>query len=135
WLAMLFGPVFNINLHRNAWRLGSAASRRWILVELVSVTLAVSLGLLHPATQWHLAAMLSGECLTAFFAVWIVHHGCHADTQLARTQRGWLQNFISYSMLYHLEHHLFPAVPTCHLKQLAERLDEAAPELKELQVI
>jgi fatty acid desaturase len=28
-----------------------------------------------------------------------------------------------------VEHHLFPAVPTCHLPELSKRLDEVAPEL------
>jgi fatty acid desaturase len=37
-------------------------------------------------------------------------------------------------MFFHVEHHLFPAVPTCHLPQLARRLDEAAPELTRLRV-
>jgi fatty acid desaturase len=37
-------------------------------------------------------------------------------------------------MFFHVEHHLFPAVPTCHLPQLARRLDEAAPEFTRLRV-
>jgi len=49
-------------------------------------------------------------------------------------QRGWLKNMISYSMFYHLEHHLYPAVPTCHLAKRAERVDEAAPEVRGMQV-
>jgi fatty acid desaturase len=32
-------------------------------------------------------------------------------------------------MFYHVEHHLFPAVPTRKLPILARRLDEVAPEL------
>ena len=37
-------------------------------------------------------------------------------------------------MFFHLEHHLFPKVPTCHLATLAARLDRAAPELATLPV-
>lgn len=33
-------------------------------------------------------------------------------------------------MFFHAKHHLFPAVPTCHLAELAARLDAAAPELR-----
>ncbi len=73
--------------------------------------------------------------MTGFFAVWIVHRGCDPYHQIARTQRGWLKNVVSYSMFYHLEHHLFPAVPTCHLPRLAERLDRVAPEYRRAQVI
>jgi fatty acid desaturase len=37
-------------------------------------------------------------------------------------------------MFFHLEHHLFPRVPTCHLPALADRLQDAAPELSEATV-
>jgi fatty acid desaturase len=39
------------------------------------------------------------------------------------------QVLISYEMFFHVEHHLYPAVPTCRLPVLARRLDAAAPEL------
>jgi fatty acid desaturase len=45
-----------------------------------------------------------------------------------------VKNRISFEMFFHLEHHLFPKVPTCHLPRLAERLDQAAPELQARQV-
>jgi fatty acid desaturase len=41
---------------------------------------------------------------------------------------------ISFEMFFHLEHHLFPKVPTSHLPRLADRLDSAAPELPAHQV-
>ena len=78
--------------------------------------------------------MAVGQCLTAFFAVWTVHHDCETEGLLARTLRGVLRNFATYNMFFHVEHHLFPSVPTCHLPQLAARLDEAAPELTRLRV-
>ena len=71
-----------------------------------------------------------GESLTGFFAVWTVHHGCDPHGLHSRTQRGRWMTWISYSMFFHAEHHLFPAVPTCHLARLAERLDAAAPEVR-----
>ena len=98
---------------------------------LVVATAAV-LGI--PALTWHVGAMALGECFTGFFAVWIVHRGCSADGQIARTQRGWLKNAVSYSMFYHLEHHLWPAVPTCHLPELAARMDPKSPRAAGLQV-
>lgn len=135
WRAILYGPLFLVRMHISAWRLGSAHSRRWIAGELVIVVLVLLATPWCETLQWHALAMMSGECLTAFFAVWIVHHGCDADHHIARTQRGWYKNLVSYSMLYHLEHHLFPAVPTCHLKQLSKRLDQVAPEVREMQVM
>ena len=71
--------------------------------------------------------MLIGQCLTAFFAVWTVHHDCETNQFQARTVRGKLKSFLTYSMFFHVEHHLFPAVPTCKLKVLAERLDIFLP--------
>jgi fatty acid desaturase len=44
--------------------------------------------------------------------------------------RSPLKAFVTYDMFYHVEHHLFPTVPTCKLPTLAERLDAVAPELK-----
>ena len=84
--------------------------------------------------RWHAAAMIVGECFTGFFAVWIVHRGCD-EHSIARTQRGWLKNVVSYSMFYHLEHHLFPAVPTCKLSHLAARIEAVAPELRRREVV
>jgi fatty acid desaturase len=142
WRVLLMGPGFAFALHRAAWRLASPAKRRWIALELAMIgalLAAAAAGALlwgGPAwLLWHLAAMVVGESFTGFFAVWIVHRGCHADGQIARTQRGWMKNVVSYSMFYHLEHHLFPAVPTCHLPTLADRIDVAAPEVKQLQVV
>ncbi len=65
----------------------------------------------------------------AFFAVWTVHHDTEENPAFARTQRGGWKNKITFSMFYHLEHHLFPAVPTIKLPELAKRIDEALPEL------
>ena len=74
--------------------------------------------------------MAAGHCLTAFFAVWTVHHHCDRTHYIARTLRGRIRNALTFNMFRHIEHHLFPAVPTRHLAALSIRLDEAAPELK-----
>ena len=74
--------------------------------------------------------MLIGEFMMAFFAVWIVHRGTSDNPRIARTQRSRWKNLISLNMFYHMEHHLFPAVPTINLPALAERLDESVPELE-----
>jgi fatty acid desaturase len=127
WRALVIGPLFLVRLHVSAWRLANASKRRWIAMELCAVAslMAFSISRMAPiAMHWHAAAMLTGECLTGFFAVWTVHHGCKSH-EPGRTQRGRWLNLISYSMFLHAEHHLFPAVPTMHLKQLAGRIDAA----------
>ena len=126
-----------LKLHASAWRLATPGKRRWIAVEFAAIVawLAAAWFLLEVSCLWwHATAMAVGECFTGFYCVWTVHHGCDARGQIARTQRGWLKNVVSYRMFYHLEHHLFPAVPTCHLTALADRLDRAAPELREMAV-
>ena len=128
WRAILVGPLFPLRLHRAAWRLGSPVKRRWIAAEVAGLLAVAGLTIVFPRLQalcWHVLAMLIGESLTGFFAVWTVHHGCEPEGLFARTQRGRWVNRLGYSMFYHAEHHLFPAVPTCHLSCLAERLDVA----------
>jgi fatty acid desaturase len=73
--------------------------------------------------------MLAAQSLTALFAVWITHRGCQGEDFIARAQRSRLINYATYNMFYHLEHHLFPAVPVKRLGQLAERLDAAEPAI------
>ena len=87
------------------------------------------------ALRYHVIAMGVAQCLTAFFAVWTVHHDSEDAPYPARTQRGPLRNFITYHMFLHVEHHLFPQVPTCHLPALARRLDRVMPELSLRQVL
>lgn len=127
WQAILVGPLFPLRLHRAAWRLGSPAKRRWIAAEVAGLLAVAVLAAVLPlqALRWHVLAMLIGESLTGFFAVWTVHHGCEPGGLFARTQRGRWVNRLGYGMFFHAEHHLFPAVPTCHLSRLAERLDAA----------
>jgi fatty acid desaturase len=84
--------------------------------------------------EYHVMAMALGQCLTAFFAVWTVHHDCGDASFPARTIRNPWKARLTYAMFYHVEHHLYPAVPTRRLPILARRLDRAAPDLGALKV-
>jgi len=135
--AILFGPIFPLLLHRNALKLARPRQKRWVYFELLLnlVWLALVFAALNvSALRYHVMAMAIGQCFTAFFAVWTVHHDCDRSHYIARTLRGKLISIITFDMFYHVEHHLFPQVPTKHLPQLAERLDTAAPELQEKRV-
>jgi fatty acid desaturase len=137
WRAILVGPLFPIRLHRAALKRARGASRLWIWNELLAnvLVLVAVFGLIRVSwLEYHYIAMALGQCLTSFFAVWTVHHDCRANPHQARTLRGRLKNALTFNMFFHVEHHLFPGVPTCHLPQLAERLDRVAPELRQVQV-
>ncbi|MDB5101458.1 MAG: fatty acid desaturase [Cyanobacteria bacterium RYN_339] len=132
--ALAFGPVFPVLLHVTALRLGGRRLRAWVAAELaLGAAWGVACWPVAPL-RYHVCAMLVGHCFTAFFAVWTVHHDCDRHHFIARTLRGRAKNMVSYHMFRHVEHHLFPAVPTCHLREMSDRLDQAAPELQTMQV-
>lgn len=137
WQALLVGPYFPLKLHWFAFKTGKRRQLKWIWAELLgnAVVCALVFGVALPMGQWWLGlfvgTMFLGQCGTGFFAVWTVHHDCDETHHIARTQRGRLKNAISYQMFHHVEHHLFPAVPTCHWPELGRRLDEVAPELRD----
>ena len=133
WGALLYGPVFPVLLHVTAIRKGNRTLRKTVYGELLMTLVWVLsvFGLFHSSVlRYHVTAMLIAQCFTAFFAVWTVHHHCDRTHYIARTLRNRVKNAISFNMFLHIEHHLFPRVPTCHLQKLSQRIDEAAPELK-----
>ena len=89
----------------------------------------------EPWFFYHVVAMSVGQCLTAFFAVWTVHHDCEKEGVFARTIRGALKSRATWHMFYHLEHHLFPSVPTRHLPVLADRIDKVGPDVAQKRVL
>ena len=131
WGVLAYGPLFPFEMHAAAWRRGSPELRRRMRIDLgLNLGMvAAALGSGSGVLVYHLLAMNVAQCLTAFFAVWITHHHCVDAALVARTQRSRLLNLLSYSMFFHLEHHLFPAVPVRRLSLLAARLDAAVPEL------
>lgn len=137
WQAIVFGPMFYYKIQKRGLELGNPRQLRWIYAEFVVMAVWVTLALFVldvPVLKYHVTAMLVGQCLTAFFAVWTVHHDCDRSHFIARTLRNPIKSFIAFDMFFHLEHHLYPKVPTCHLSRLSRRLDAAAPELQQKQV-
>lgn len=137
WKAILWGPVFPVLIHRTALAGASGRLRAWIIAELMANAMliaAVALLWPVPSLRYHVLAMAAGHCLTAFFAVWTVHHDCDPAREIGRTLRNPFKSAIAFDMFFHVEHHLFPKVPTHHLPELARRLDRVAPELSRKQV-
>jgi fatty acid desaturase len=136
WRALGAGVAFPFALHRAAWRRALGSDRRWIGVEmgLTGAMLALAVAGVSAQVTHHVALMAIAQALTGFFAVWTVHHDVDAERQVARTLRDRLKSALALGMFFHLEHHLFPRVPTCHLPELAARLDQAAPDLPKAAV-
>lgn len=133
WGAIRLGPVFPLRLHRAALAGAAFRERRWIAGELagnLAVLALVAAALPHPVVIYHLLAMAAGQCLTAFFAVWTVHHDCARAHPPARTIRNRVGAALTFNMFFHLEHHLYPQVPTAHLPLLARRLDDTCPQAR-----
>lgn len=126
WKAILLGPIFPYKLHKKALKEANRSDRLWIKLELftnIAILILVWGFLNSDMLKFHYATMIVGQCLTAFFAVWTVHHDC--EDIHGRTLRVWWKSKIMYDMLYHYEHHMFPKVPTKHLHTLVKRLDNS----------
>jgi fatty acid desaturase len=135
--ALLLGPAFAIRTHYAGAKHGTRRERVVMSIEALSCVLLVGLAIgpaRHSPLAWHVLLMGIGQALAPFFAVWTVHHDCDRSHYIARTLRNRLKSFLVLDMFFHVEHHLFPHVPTKHLPILAERLDRAAPELASRQV-
>lgn len=133
WKALLLGPKFPWMLHKTALQHGRPDTVRWIKLELLAMAAMAlfAFGVVDWVfLQYHVVAMVVGQSFSAFFAVWTVHHDCDRTHYIARTIRNPMKAFVTYDMFYHVEHHLFPTVPTCKLPVLARRLDRVAPELR-----
>jgi fatty acid desaturase len=132
WQAILYGPIHIFTIHRVALQEGSQTYKRNVFIEMISILVFVSIVLFLNIQFliYHIIVMTLCECFIAFFAVWVVHHDTDDDPLFARTQRTGWKNAVTFLMFYHLEHHLFPAVPTIKLPELARRIDEVLPELE-----
>lgn len=138
WKAIMAGPYFIIRIHSHAIKYANKNLKRWILLEVFVIALILYLTYFIVGINWityHVTIMIAGECFTSFFAVWTVHHDCDEEKLFSRTLRGFWNTKIFYNMFYHTEHHLFPKVPTCHLPELAERIDKVIPEIKNKTVL
>ena len=135
WQAILLGPVYIWRQHAFALRNGGRAIRRSIRLELAAMALFTFLAFslsIH-ALEYHILAMVAGELLAGFFAVWTVHHDCDEHVFARSLSPKW-KNFFTYNMFYHLEHHLFPGVPTIKLPRLATRIRSKLPDVKVKEV-
>ena len=134
--AILGGGLFSIAIQWFGLTHGSRRNRMLVGFDLLLIfaVIATAFITMHPVLMYHVLLMILANTMVGFFAVWSVHHGCD-DMVYARSERHPLINVLTFNLLYHIEHHLFPAVPTNHLPRLAKRLDAVAPQWTQQPVI
>jgi beta-carotene hydroxylase len=127
WWAIGSGPTMQVRLWLWAWKKHDA-QRRALLFEGISILILI-VGAIA-AVRWsaaplvYVALVVAGSWVFPLATVYIPHDA-NGQTPLTRTRlfRGRLVRLIAFDHLYHLEHHLYPAVPHHHWKSLADRLD------------
>ena len=83
--------------------------------------------MLWPATPGVLVyatMVVAGSWVYPLLTVYLPHHGYGEEPlRQTRTLRGRIVPAVFLELTYHLEHHLYPQVPSHHLPELARRLD------------
>lgn len=134
WRTFVDGVTLQPRIYRWAWQQardeGGRASREraWLLAEgaccvgAVAAALAVAPRSVVPAV--YVGLMVLGSWVFPLATAYIPHdpHGADALHQ-TRLFRGRVASLVAMEHLYHLEHHLYPAVPHHNWAKLAKRLD------------
>jgi beta-carotene hydroxylase len=103
-------------------------ARAWVIGEgvacLALLGVAIALWPVTPVPLVYAGLMVLGSWVIPLVTVYVPHDPRGQD-ELSRTRvfRGAVASVVALGHLYHLEHHLYPAVPHHHWPKLAKRLD------------
>jgi beta-carotene hydroxylase len=131
---LLEGVIFQFKIWFWAVRQNSQY-KAWIIIEGVSCVLLVALAIfltsVTPIFLVYVVLMIMGSWIIPLITSYIPHHPDGQD-ELSQTRlfRGRIASIIALEHLYHLEHHLYPAVPHQNWPKLAKRLDSFFEEAK-----
>ncbi len=124
---LLCGPFLQIRLW--LWSLSKFPKHRLsLLLEAAGIGVLLTATLFTVQWTWipfvYATLVIAGSWVFPLITVYIPHNA-EGKTPLTQTRifRGWWFRLIALDHLYHLEHHLFPAVPHHHWRSLAVRLD------------
>ena len=128
WRAVLAGPAYMPRLWVWAWRHGNRRDRRWIAIEsLIIVAFWGAALITYPATPAPAAYAVLVTMGAWAFPLLLVYlqHDPSGSTPLSATRayRGRVIPALLLEHTYHLEHHLYPAVPGHRWRELSRRLD------------
>jgi len=127
WRAILEGPVFLFRLWWWSWQQRPKA-RGWLLLEggwfLGVALLALTLWPQSPALLVYGGLVLAGSWIYPLSTVHLPHN-IHGENALFQTYtlRGRFIPRLFLELTYHLEHHLYPAVPSHNYAELSRRLE------------
>jgi beta-carotene hydroxylase len=102
--------------------------RAWVVGEglacLALACLAVALVPVTPVLFVYMILMVMGSWIIPLATSYLPHDP-HGENELLQTRmyRGVVASVIAFEHLYHLEHHLYPAIPHPNWLRLAKRLD------------
>ena len=125
--ALLEGVVFQFRIY--LWALRNAkGNRAWIVAEgLVALALVLGAVAVFPYTilpGLYVVLMIAGSWIIPLVTSYVPHDAAAPDVlRQTRVFRGAVVRIIALDHLYHLEHHLYPAVPHHNWPRLARRLD------------
>lgn len=125
--ALLEGVVFPVRIY--VWALRNPRGRKaWIVGEGIGVTAALMAALAAlpwtPIAAVYVGLMIAGSWTIPLITSYLPHRADGRDAvEQTRRFRGWVLRIIALDHLYHLEHHLYPAVPHQNWPALAQRLD------------
>lgn len=129
WQALLAGPLYVPRLW--LWAVRTRPADRPRLLAEAALVIVFAAGLLAASVVWrawapavYLVLCVAGAWVFPFALAYLPHTP-HGDDELHQTRRvrGWVARLVAFEHLYHLEHHLYPAVPHHHWPELARRLD------------
>ena len=126
--AILWGPFFLPRLW--CWALSQSkpgARRSWLIAEAVWPVSVIAIGIwLLPVTSAVLlySLVIAGSWVYPLLTVHLPHRH-YGDTPFTQTHtlRGRIIPALFLELTYHLEHHLYPEVPSHNLPELSRRLD------------
>jgi beta-carotene hydroxylase len=130
WQAVLHGPIFLPRLWCWAYvrNQGNVRERAWLIAEAAWPFLVLSCGLVlwsrTPAILVYAGLVFVGSWVYPLLTVHLPHRH-YGDTPLTQTHtlRGRIIPALFLELTYHLEHHLYPQVPSHSLPELSRRLE------------
>jgi beta-carotene hydroxylase len=123
WRALLAGPTHQLHIMVWAWRHASVVERRFLWIEAGAIGCLLGGTLLHRTMAIYAIAVIAGSWFYPLFTVWLPHRRDGATPlEHTRAVRGSVIPILALQHTYHLEHHLYPMVPSVNWRKLAERL-------------